>query len=75
LKRLQARDPTAQTNMKKVLADFYKIDQKTILTYDEMMRTPESKKRNIYNVMIVPSLDGDLAAARRDVLGSYLLYH
>lgn len=75
LKRLQERDPEAQENMKRVLADYYKIDKKSILTYDEMLATKESKQKNKYNVMIVPSLDGDLAAARRDVLGSYLLYH
>ena len=41
-----------------------------------MLRTPEKNSNKLkYNVIIVPSLDGDLAAARRDVLGSYLLYH
>lgn len=74
LKELQDRDPVAQQRMKKALAKYYKISEKTILTYDEMMEIPEGKKMK-YNVMIVPSLDGDLAAARRDVLGSYLLYH
>lgn len=75
LKRLQARDPEAQARMKKILAKEYDLDPKTILTYDEMLNTPEKKKVPYYNVIIVPSLDGDIAAARKDVLGSYLLYH
>lgn len=74
LKELQDRDPVAQSRMKKALAKYYKINEKSILIYDEMMEIPEGNKMK-YNVMIVPSLDGDLAAARRDVLGSYLLYH
>ena len=76
LDRLQQRDPAAQKRMKQVLAYTYSLDPKTILTYDEMLRTPEKNSNKLkYNVIIVPSLDGDLAAARRDVLGSYLLYH
>lgn len=74
LKELQDRDPVAQQRMKQALAKYYNINVKSILTYDEMLELPEGNKLK-YNVMIVPSLDGDLAAARRDVLGSYLLYH
>ncbi|CAB4133425.1 Gene 88 protein [uncultured Caudovirales phage] len=74
LKQLQDRDPIAQQRMKQALAKYYNINVKSVLTYDEMLALPEGKKLK-YNVMIVPSLDGDLAAARRDVLGSYLLYH
>jgi hypothetical protein len=76
LDRLQARDPEAQARMKQVLAQNYNLDPKTILTYDEMLQIPEDpKNKNKFNVIIVPSLDGDLAAARRDILGSYLLHH
>jgi hypothetical protein len=76
LARLQARDPDAQNRMKEILAKSYNLDPKTILTYDEMMAMPELPgNKHKFNVIIVPSLDGDLAAARRDVLGSYLLYH
>ncbi|MFY8211364.1 MAG: GP88 family protein [Candidatus Nanopelagicus sp.] len=76
LDRLQNRDPEAQAKMKQVLADEYQLDPRTILTYDEMLQLPEDpKNKHKFNVIIVPSLDGDLAAARRDILGSYLLYH
>ena len=76
LSRLQDRDPEAQDRMKQVIAQEYKVDPKTILTYDEMLQIPEDpKNKNRFNVIIVPGLDGDLAAARRDILGSYLLEH
>ena len=74
LKRLQEKNPIAQQKMKEILAKTYKLDIDTILTYDEMMNTPQGNIMK-YNVMVVPSLDGDLSAARRDVHGSYLLYH
>lgn len=74
LEKLQQQDPTAQKRLKEVLAQEYQIDAKSILTYDEMMNTPEGNSLK-YNVIVVPGLDGDLGAARRDILGSYLLYH
>jgi hypothetical protein len=60
--------------MKEVIGQKYDIDPKSVLTYDEMMDMPEGSKLK-YNVIVVPGLDGDLGAARRDILGSYLLYH
>ena len=74
LDKLQAKDPAAQQRMKEVIGDQYNVDPKTVLTYDEMMDMPEGNTLK-YNVMVVPGLDGDLGAARRDILGSYLLYH
>lgn len=74
LDRLKNRNSDAQQRMKQVIADQYKVDVDSIVTYDEMMNTPESNTLK-WNVIVVPGLDGDLGAARRDVLGSYLLYH
>jgi hypothetical protein len=74
LERLQKKDPEAQERMKHVISEQYGVDVRSVLTYDEMMDTPESTGLK-YNVIVVPSLDGDLGAARRDVLGSFLLYH
>lgn len=76
LDRLRKRDPEAQARMKNILAQNYSLDPKSILTYDEMLQLPEKPENRLkYNVIIVPNLDGDLAAARKDVLGSYLLKH
>ena len=55
------------------LAQTYDIDVKSILTYDEMMQTPLADKP-IYNVIVMPG-DGDDSANRKDVHGSYLLFH
>jgi hypothetical protein len=75
LDRLQAQNPQAQRRLKEVLAKTYNLNINRILTYQEMLQIPEKSTKPIYNVIIVPSLDGDLAAAQRDVLGSYLLIH
>lgn len=76
LDKLQKRDPEAQSKMKQIIAREYNVNPKSLLTYDEMLQLPDDpKNKHKYNVIIVPSLDGDLAAARQDILGSYLLYH
>jgi hypothetical protein len=74
LEKLQSKNPEAQQRMKEVIGQQYEVDPKSVLTYDEMMDMPEGNKLK-YNVIVVPGLDGDLGAARRDILGSYLLYH
>lgn len=71
--RMQFKSKKELAEFKQRLADRYKIDPKTILTYDEMMATPIGDKP-IWNVIVMPG-DGDESAARRDVLGTYLLFH
>ena len=60
--------------LKQTIAKDYDIDPKTLLTYQEFMNIPPGDEKNKWNV-IVKSGDGDTAASRRDVLGSYLLEH
>jgi hypothetical protein len=60
-------------NFKNELGRKYNVDPRTILTYDEMMATPESDQVK-YNVIVMPG-DGDDSANRPDVLGTYLLFH
>jgi hypothetical protein len=56
----------------------YNIPKESIVTYSELMKIPYSINdkniKPIYNAIIV-SGDGDDAALRKDVLGTYLLYH
>jgi len=75
LENLQNKVPEAQQRMKQVIADQYDVDVKSVLTYDEMMDLKTEGDKPKYNVIVVPGLDGDLGAARTDILGSYLLYH
>lgn len=65
----------AKDALKQRMAIKYSIDPKTIITYDEMMAMgKDSGEKNKWNVIVKPG-DGDDAANRNDVLGSYLLIH
>ena len=84
----QWNSPEDYQTFKERMAAKYSIDPKSIITYDEMMKTPyggggvgggvadgdRSFKRGIYNVIVKPG-DGDDSANRADVLGTYLLMH
>jgi hypothetical protein len=59
--------------LKNRISNDFKIDKKTILTYFELMKTPEGKKRK-WNVIVTPN-DGDDAATRKDVIGVFLTEH
>ena len=56
------------------LAAKHKLDIDSIITYDQLLKIPESDELNKYNVIIRPG-DGDVSASRRDVKGTYLLIH
>lgn len=65
----------AKQALKQRMAIKYSIDPKSIITYDEMMAMgKDSGEKNKWNVIVKPG-DGDDAANRNDVLGSYLLIH
>lgn len=71
--RMQFRSPQELAQFKQRMAQTYKIDPKSIITYDQMMSTKDSGKPT-YNVIVMPG-DGDDSANRGDVLGTYLLFH
>jgi len=73
IKKLEYKGPTQINTLKSRIAKVFGLDQKSILTYDEMLKTPMGKPLQ-YNVIVKPG-DGDIAATRKDVLGSYLLIH
>ena len=60
--------------LKQRLADKYGVDVNTILTYDELLNTPEGEPLQ-YNVMIAPKGEGDIGAQRPDVEYSFLMFH
>ena len=51
----------------------FDVSPKTVLTYDELLNTPLSKNKK-WNVLVWKG-HGDDAATRKDVLGTYLLFH
>jgi hypothetical protein len=59
--------------VKNIIAQKYNIDPETILTIDELKRTPKGENGQ-YNVIVLPG-ESDLSASRRDVRGTYLIIH
>jgi hypothetical protein len=59
--------------VKQLIAQRYKINPNSILTIDELSKTPQGQ-RGQYNVIVLPK-ESDLSASRRDVLGTYLIIH
>jgi len=59
--------------LKQRAAKQFKVKPKSIITYDELLTTPVTKNKK-WNVLVWKG-HGDDAATRRDVLGTYLLYH
>jgi len=70
---LKFTSPKAMRTFKERLATEYDIPEESILSYNEMMKTPLSSKGR-WNVFVVPG-EGDTGASRSDVLGTYLLIH
>ena len=69
--------------LKRRIAEKYKIEKSTILTYDEwkakprrmpLARVGEVIKPGPWNVIVKPG-DGDESANSLDVIGTYLLMH
>jgi hypothetical protein len=73
IKKWEYKGPTQIKVLKDRIAKQFNINPNSILTYDEMLQTPQGQPLQ-YNVIVKPG-DGDVAATRRDVLGSYLLIH
>jgi hypothetical protein len=71
--RMQFASPENLEEFKTRLAQKYAIDKNSILTYDQMMKTPVGDTPK-WNVIVMPG-DGDNSANRKDVVGSYLLFH
>jgi hypothetical protein len=71
--RMQFASQENLDKFKQKLAQQYKIDPKSIITYDQMMMMKDSGEPK-WNVIVMPG-DGDDSANRKDVLGSYLLFH
>ena len=59
--------------VKQLIAQHYKINPDTLLTIDELSKTPKGENGQ-YNVIVLPG-ESDLSASRRDVRGTYLIIH
>jgi hypothetical protein len=61
--------------LKERVAEEMGIPEETIITYDELIKTEEDPNREPKFNVLVASGNGDDSAARKDVLGTYLLEH
>lgn len=71
--RTQFKDQQALDTFKQRLAQTYKVDPASIITYDQMLDIPPSDTPK-WNVIVQPGA-GDRAANRGDVIDSYLMFH
>ena len=69
------KSPADEARLKEKMALKYDIPKESILTYDEMMAIPEDPNRKDKFNILVGKGNGDNAATRRDVLGTYLFLH
>ena len=67
-------DNNSINTLKQRVSDKYGVDVNTLLTYDEMLKTPLGNEKTL-NVIIMPKGEGDVAAQRRDVKRTFLLQH
>lgn len=72
--RAKFKDENSEIELKKRISAKYGVPVSSLLTYDELQKTPESDEVAKYNVIVRPK-DGDDSASRSDVLGTYLLIH
>lgn len=66
--------PEDVATIKQRVSYHYKLNPESVITYDELVNMPVGQEKSKYNVIVRPG-DGDDAAAREDVLGTYLLIH
>lgn len=71
--RTQFKSEEALDQFKQRLAQQYKVDPNSIITYDQMLSIPEGPQPK-WNVIVQPGA-GDRAANRLDVIDSYLMFH
>ena len=72
--RTQIISGAAWEQFKTELGRTYRIDPKTVITYDQLLSIPEGDQPK-WNVVIFPSGHGDRAANRKDVIVSFLMFH
>ncbi len=72
--RTQVRSAESWNKFKNDLAQRFKLDPDSIITYDQMLNIPEGPKPR-WNVVIFPAGHGDRAANRLDVINSFLMFH
>jgi hypothetical protein len=68
------KNPDGMDILKQRIAEKFKVDPSTLLSHDEMMKTPEADKPT-YNVIVMPKGETDISTQRPDVLRTFFLQH
>lgn len=72
--KLIPKDNNGINVLKQRISDKYDVDVNTLLTYDELLKTPIGNEKSL-NVIVMPKGEGDVSAQRRDVKRTFLMYH
>lgn len=72
--KLIPNDENSILTLKQRIADEFNVDINTLIMYDDLIKIPEGNVKK-YNVIVLPKGQGDIAAQRRDVQRTFLLYH
>lgn len=72
--KLIPKDENSILTLKQRIADEFNVDINTLIMYDDLIKIPEGNEKK-YNVIVLPKGQGDVAAQRRDVQRTFLLYH
>jgi len=67
-------DERSIDTLKQRIADKFKVDINTLIMYDDMLKIPVGGEKK-WNVVVLPKGQGDVAAQRKDVQRTFLLYH
>lgn len=68
------KDTNGLDILKDRISKQFGVDKSRILSYDELLKTPQGEK-NQYDVIVLPKGEGDVAAQREDVRTTFLLFH
>jgi hypothetical protein len=60
--------------LKQRIADKFNVDINTLIMYDDIVKMPVGDEKK-WNVIVLPKGQGDVAAQRKDVQRTFLLYH
>jgi hypothetical protein len=66
--------PDSLNILKQRISDKFNVDPSTLIMYDDMIKMPVDDEQK-WNVIVLPKGQGDVAAQRKDVKRTFLLYH
>ena len=67
-------DENSINTLKQRISDKFSVDPNTLIMYDELVKMPVGSDKK-WNVIVLPKGQGDVAAQRKDVQRTFLLYH